>query len=228
MSETNHDEPKHNKEVVPSAETIELLASMEEDALSVMKDTEGQPKKVHALQENITVGIDPTIHQLASSARVTHIDATTHRAWILYRIPGRSRPAYGWVSLAKIIPALTFTIKNDIPDTNDDDTVDLIMTGAHAAAVNLVDGKIQVTPYNHVIPVDNPKYPYIKGTRRLEKTVTGVLIYSRSADHFVSATVSVVDSELKYFLAEYVVDGRNMHKWLTGDDFTPELVIKQE
>ncbi len=223
----NVGEPEDNKEGDLSSRTIELLASQEEESISVMKDADGMPHYVYPLPEKITVAIDPAMHDGATTGKMTHIDPATQRGWILYRIPSRSRPAYGWVALKDVRPVLTCTVKNDLhAEGNTEDTVEFVISAISSSAHDLVDGKKEVTPREKVTPLNNPRYPYITGIRHLTKKVTGVCIFSRSANQHVAATVSVVDSELDYFLAEYVVDGTSMHKWLTGDEFTPELIIK--
>lgn len=225
----NAGESEGNKEEDLSSRTIELLASQEEESIGVMKDADGMPRYVYPLPEKITVDIDPAMHDGAITGKVTHIDPTTQRGWILYRIPSRGRPAYGWVGLKDVRPALTCTVKNDLhAEGNTEDTVEFVISAISSSAHDLVDGKRQVTPREKVIPFSHPKHPYITGIRHLTKKVTGVCIFSRTANQHVAATVSVVDSELDYFLAEYVVDGTSMHKWLTGDEFTPELIIKRD
>ncbi len=229
MSESNtNDAFGDNKESTPAVQDIELFESLKEDAVSVMRDAKGAPKYVYALAEKITVGIDPVTHDGANSGRVTHIDPEAKRAWILYRMPGRTRPGYGWVLLADLEPAITYSLKNDLRDIDNEDTVEFIVSGVNSAALELVDGKMQVTAREHILPYEHPKYPYIKGIRRLTKPARGICIYSKTAKQHVAATVSFVDSELDYFLAEYFVEGQNMHKWLAGDAFTPELAIKRD
>lgn len=224
----NNEEQGDNKESVSSVQNIELLESLQEDAIFVMQDAKREPKKVYALQERITVSIDPVTHNGASSGRVTHIDPEGKRAWILYRMPGHTRPGYGWVLLADLEPAITCSLTNDLRDVDNDDTVDFIVSGVNSAALELVDGKMQVVAREKIIPYEHPKYAYIKGVRRLTKSARGMCIYSKTAKQHVAATVSFVDSELDYFLAEYSAEGKNMYKWLPGDAFTPELVIKQD
>lgn len=224
----NRDEREDNKEGMPSGQAVELLESMKEEPVSVMKDGKGKPHYVYPLQEKITVSIDPVTHDGATSGRVTHIDPEGKRAWILYRMPGRTRPGYGWVLVVDLKPAITYTLKNDLRDTDNEDTVEFIVSGVNSAALELVDGKMPVTPRQDILPYSHPKYPYITGVRRLTKLARGMCIFSKTANQHVAATVSFVDSELDYFLAEYMVDGKNMHKWLPGDAFTPELVIKRD
>ncbi len=224
----NRGEQGDNKESVPAPQDIELFESMKEEAISVMRDARGAPRYVYSLPEKITVTIDPVTHDGATSGRVTHIDPEGKRAWIRYRKLNHSRPRHGWVSLAEVQPAITCTLTNDVRNTKNEDTVNFIVSGVSSAALELVDGKMQVVPREKIIPFSNPKYPYIKGIRRLTKPARGICIYSKTAKQHVAATVSFVDSELDYFLAEYFAEGQNMHKWLPGDAFTPELSIKSD